>query len=58
MSFEIWLVKDRFLMALVTLRDVSVWRARECSSAQGDETSLGLGFTWPLGANKIDTSIP
>ena len=51
------LSKITALWNLVTLRDVSVWPARECLSAQWDGTSLGIGFTWPPRDNKIDSLI-
>ena len=46
------------LWHLVTLRDILVQSSRECLSAQQDGMSLGLGFTWPLGVNRIDSLIP
>ena len=52
------LSKITALWHLVTLGDIPVRRARECSSAKVDGTRLRIGFTQPLGDNRVDNSIP
>ena len=52
------LLKIVSLWHLVTLRDVSVRRAQECSSTQWDAMSLGPRFTQLLRANRTNSLIP
>ena len=58
MTLRYAMSKIAALWHLVTLRDISVRRARECSSTEGDRMRLVIGFTQPPGANEADSSIP
>ena len=46
------------LWHLVTLRDIPVRHAWECSSTEGDRRRLGIRFNQPLKANRVDILIP